>query len=114
MIQIIGRSTCQASRKAKRFFSERGIDFQDFDLKSYKITAGVLKNITRSVPAAELIDEEGRYYKKQGFQWREFDPLEEILEHPELLKTPIVRSGKDAVCGENPEVWEGMILRMKD
>jgi len=30
----------------------------------------------------------------------------EILEHPLLLKTPIVRNGRQATVGYQPEVWK--------
>ena len=29
----------------------------------------------------------------------------ELLEHPELFNTPIVRNGKEATVGYQPEVW---------
>lgn len=108
MIQILGRSKCSATRKAKRFFSERGIPFQDMDLKSHGISAGELNNIARSVALEKLIDEEGQFYRKGGYQWRVFDPAEEILEHSELLRTPIVRNKHMAVCGDDPDGWEAL------
>ena len=32
---------------------------------------------------------------------------EKLLEDPRLLKTPIVRNGKQATVGYCPEVWQG-------
>jgi arsenate reductase-like glutaredoxin family protein len=29
-----------------------------------------------------------------------------LLEHPELLKTPILRNGKQATIGYCPEIWK--------
>ena len=29
----------------------------------------------------------------------------ELLEHPELFRTPIVRNGREATVGYCPEVW---------
>ena len=34
------------------------------------------------------------------------DKLEKLFEWPELIKTPIVRNGKQATVGYCPEVWK--------
>lgn len=34
------------------------------------------------------------------------DKLERILEDPTLLKTPVVRNGKQATAGYCPDVWK--------
>jgi arsenate reductase (glutaredoxin) len=113
MIQLIGNKKCKNTGKAKRFFSERGIPFQDLDLKTHKLSPGELDNITRWIPPEELIDEECSYYKKNGYKWRDYNPMEELLEHPELLKTPVVRSKKGAFCGDQPEGWKELAEKEK-
>ena len=35
------------------------------------------------------------------------DKLEKILENPSVIKTPIVRNGKQSTLGYQPEVWKG-------
>ena len=30
----------------------------------------------------------------------------ELLEHPELFVTPIVRNGREATVGYHPEIWQ--------
>ena len=34
------------------------------------------------------------------------DKVEKVLEDPTLLRTPIVRNGKQATVGYAPEVWK--------
>jgi arsenate reductase-like glutaredoxin family protein len=34
------------------------------------------------------------------------DKLEKLYEYPELLRTPIVRNGKQATVGYCPDVWK--------
>ena len=36
----------------------------------------------------------------------EADKEEKLLENPKLLRTPIVRNGKKATVGYQPEVWD--------
>ena len=33
--------------------------------------------------------------------------LEKILENPSVIKTPVVRNGKQSTLGYQPEVWKG-------
>lgn len=35
------------------------------------------------------------------------DKVEKLLDNPRLLKTPIVRNGRQATVGYCPEVWQG-------
>lgn len=65
--------------------------------------------MTRSVPLDVLLDSESREYARQNLQYMKFDIFEKLLEFPLLLKTPIVRNGKEATAGFSPEVWEKWI-----
>lgn len=35
------------------------------------------------------------------------DKLEKFLENPQVIKTPVVRNGKQATLGYQPDVWKG-------
>lgn len=35
------------------------------------------------------------------------DKLEKVLENPQVIKTPIVRNGKQSTLGYQPDVWKG-------
>ena len=37
----------------------------------------------------------------------EEDKLEKILENQQVIKTPVVRNGKQSTLGYQPEVWKG-------
>ena len=37
----------------------------------------------------------------------EEDRLAKILENPQVIKTPVVRNGKQSTLGYMPEVWKG-------
>ena len=41
--------------------------------------------------------------------YMEFDPIEEILENPQLAKLPIVRAGSKATAGYEPDAWKEWI-----
>jgi len=105
-IQIFGTKKCNNTKKAQRFFKERNIIFHFRDLTEKGISAGELQNISRSIEINDLIDTESKQYKKRGMQFMVFNAEEELLEDPLLLKTPIVRNGKEATVGFQPEIWK--------
>jgi len=106
-IQIFGTKSCNDTRKAERYFKERRIQFQFRDLNEKGISKGELENITRVIPMENLIDRDGKQFKKRNMQFMVFNIEEELLIDPLLFKTPIVRNGKDITIGFVPEIWKG-------
>lgn len=106
-IQIFGTKKCNSTKKAQRFFKERNIKIHFRDLTEKGLSYGELQNISRAISLDDLLDTEGKQYKKRGLQFMVFNLEEELLEDPLLLKTPIVRNGKDATIGYEPDVWKG-------
>ncbi|MCB0730833.1 MAG: ArsC family transcriptional regulator [Ignavibacteriae bacterium] len=105
-IQIFGTKKCNNTKKAQRFFKERGIQIHFRDLTEKGLSPGELQNITAKIDINELIDTESKQYKKRGMQFMVFNIEEELLEDPLLLKTPIVRFGREATVGYEPEIWK--------
>jgi len=110
-IQIFGTKKCNETRKAQRYFSERGIKFQFKDISDSKqlITKGELDNIIRVIPVEKLIDKEGKQFQKRNMQYMVFDYEEELLNDQLLFKTPIVRNGREVTTGNEPEIWQRWI-----
>jgi arsenate reductase (glutaredoxin) len=105
-IQIFGTLKCQDTNKALRFFKERNIKVHFVDLKEKAITAGELDNISRTVPIDDLIDKEGKEFKKLNLGYIIHDVKEKLLEYPLLFKTPVTRFGKLSTAGYQPEIWK--------
>ena len=111
-IQIFGTKKCQDSRKAERWFKERGQPVQFIDLKQKGMSPGELKSVAAQVGIEALIDREGTRYRDKGLKYAApTGPRIEqmLLDDPLLLKTPVVRFGKEATVGYQPDVWEGWI-----
>ncbi len=105
-IQIFGTKKCNDTKKAQRFFKERNIKFHFRDLTEKGLSPGELQNIRGAIKIDDLIDTESKQYQKRGMQFMVFNVEEELLEDPLLLKTPIVRNGKEVTIGFEPEVWK--------
>lgn len=105
-IQIFGKSKCFDTKKAERYFKERRIKFQSIDVVKYGMSAGELKSVKNAVGLAALVDEANPDAALIQYLAYEEDKVEKLLDDPKLLKTPIVRNGKQATVGYQPEVWK--------
>lgn len=108
-IQIFGVKSSNDTRKAERFFKERRIPFHFRDLNEKGISPGELENIKHSVPLEELIDREGKQFRKRNLGFMVFDIKTELLDDPLLFKMPVVRNGRLATTGYQPDVWKEWI-----
>ena len=109
-IQIIGTKKCRDTQKAERFFKERRISYHFRDILEKGISKGELENIKQAIPLEELIDKEGRQFKKRGLEYMVYDIETELLEDSLLLKTPVVRNGRLTSVGYQPEIWKEWII----
>ena len=100
-IQIFGTSKCFDTKKAQRYFKERGVRFQ--------MSRGEFENVARALggweqlvnPAAK--DKQTLALLDALVDWQKEDKL---FENQQLFKTPIVRNGKKATVGYQPEIWK--------
>lgn len=110
MIQIFGTKKSSDSRKAERFFKERGIKCQYVDMKEKGLSKGEFQSVLRAVGGLEqMIDENCKDKDLLALikYIAEEDREEKVLENQAVLKLPIVRNGQKATVGYQPEVWKG-------
>ena len=107
-IQIIGTKKCKETRKAQRFFKERGIKFQTLDLKEKGLSKGELRSILSRVSIDDLINSDAPLYKKK-FAYMDFDAEEELLAYPELIRTPVIRWDGRVTIGYQPDSWKSWL-----
>ncbi len=107
-IQIFGASKSFDTKKAERWFKERGIKFQLINLKEKEMSRGEFDNIKRAVGGyAALIDPAAKDKNTLALLdcLVDYQKEEKLFENQQLFKTPIVRNGKKATVGYQPEVW---------
>lgn len=105
-IQIFGKSKCFDTRKAERYFKERRIKFQAIDLTKYGISKGELQSVKNAVGLEALVNWDDPDAAQVKYLAYDADKFQKLLDCPWLLKTPIVRNGKQATAGYCPEVWK--------
>ena len=107
-IQIFGIKKCFDTKKAERYFKERKIKYQFVDLNMLGLSNGELQSVKAAVGLKNLVNSESKDYKRLNMDHIiSSDGREEmLLNNPSLYKTPIVRNGKQATVGYEPDVWE--------
>lgn len=105
-IQIFGKSKCFDTKKAERYFKERGIRFQRIELDKFGMSRGEFRSVKQAVGLEALIDPKSADAVTIRYLAYEQDKEDKLLENPKALRTPIVRNGKLATVGYCPEIWE--------
>ena len=105
-IQIYGKSKCFDTKKAQRWFKERRVKFQEIDLLKKGLSPRELQSVKQAVGGLDnLIDPKAKDAATLKYMALESQKEERVLEDPSLLRTPIVRNGKQATVGYCPEIW---------
>ena len=108
-IQIFGTKKCNETKKAERFFKERGIKYQFVDMKEKGMSKGEFMSVAQVNGGIEnMINWDGKDQDTLALirYIADEDKLKKILENPFVIKTPVVRNGKQSTLGYQPEVWK--------
>ena len=105
-IQIFGKNKCFDTKKAERYFKERRIKYQFVDLGKYGMSRRELESVKNAVGLDNLIDERDPDAPLVQYLAGNDAKLEKLFDCPWLIKTPVVRNGKQATVGYCPDVWK--------
>ena len=96
-VQIFGTKKSFDSKKAERYFKEKGL------------SKGEFHSVCQAVGGYEkLIDPKCKDKNLLALvqYLSEEDKKEKILENQKIIRIPIVRNGKQATVGYEPDVWK--------
>lgn len=108
-IQIFGTKKCFDTKKAQRYFKERGIRFQMIDLKEKEMSRGEFDNVCRALGGwQQLVDPNAKDKQTLALLEALVDGQQEdkLFENQQLFRTPVVRNGRQATVGYQPQVWQ--------
>ena len=108
-IQIFGTKKNFDSKKAERYFKERGIKYQFIDMKEKGLSKGEFQSVCKAIGGYnKLIDTDCKDKDLLALitYIAEEDKAEKILENQSIIKVPVIRNGKQATVGYQPEIWK--------
>ena len=105
-IQIFGTKKSSDARKAERWFKERRIKYQYIDILKYGMSRGEIASVKNAVGLDNMVNTDDQDYPLFQYLASTEAKLDKLYEVPELIKTPVVRNGKQATVGYCPEIWK--------
>lgn len=108
-IQIFGTKKSFDTKKAQRYFKERRIKFQFIDLREKELSKGELQSVMRAAGGLDaLIDPKAKDQDTVALitYLAESQKFDKLLENQQVLREPIVRNGKQATVGYEPDTWK--------
>ena len=109
-IQIFGTKKCFDTKKAERYFKERRIKYQLIDMKEKGMSKGEFNSVKQAVGGLDkMLDANCKDKDLLALITYISDDEKEakVLENQKVLKTPIVKNGKKATIGYQPDIWKG-------
>lgn len=108
-VQIYGTQKSQDSKKALRFFKERNISVQFFDLKTHIMSRGELSRFIQKFGLNALVDSKSKAYKQEGLEYLRVSDeqmLDKLIDDPRLMIQPLLRCGNDLGLGWSELYWK--------
>ncbi len=105
------KPTCTSCRKAKSYLKEKGVAFQEVDLNK-GLSVDELEALIGERDYKTFLNTRNELYRERGMSKNPPDRKEAVRlmsEHPNLIKRPILVSGKKMALGWNPEEMEKLL-----
>lgn len=107
-IQIFGKNKCFDTKKAERYFKERRVKYQMVDLIRFGLSGKEFDAVLHGIGGIDnLIDWNSKLDEITLMKYMDDvrEKEDKVFDNPKLMRTPIVRNGKQVTVGYCPEVW---------
>ena len=107
-IQIFGTSKSFDTKKAERWFKERGIRFQAVDMKRFGLSGKEFDSVLQAVGGIDrMVDWSSKDPELTLLRYLADERAKEdkVYENQQLIRLPVVRNGRKATVGYCPQTW---------
>lgn len=99
---VYQKPTCTTSRKALKYLSEKGVEFEKVNYYEKKFTKNKLKTLLKKMglKAEELLRKRDKAYKEldlKNNKYTQAQLIELMVNNPDLIERPIIEMGEKAV-----------------
>ncbi len=115
-LQLFVHPKSKTSRKAERFFKERGVRYHAVDVRRKAPTPGELRKWVARFGVQACVDAQSPTYQDRGLRYlsaSDEDWMERMSRDPDILNLPLVRCGKDLSVGDDPAAWQRFVDALK-
>ncbi|MEX0824497.1 MAG: arsenate reductase [Woeseia sp.] len=112
---LYGIASCDSCRKARNWLDENGVDFRFHDLRKDGIEVQMLERWSEKIGWEKLLN-------RQSATWRRIPEADRenighdraiaaMLEHPTLVKRPVLQRGKTVLSGFTEDDYERLFKK---
>lgn len=115
-LQLFTSPKHKVARAAERFFKERGLSFHAVDVRQKSPSPGELRKWVDAFGVEAVLDKGSKTYVEAGLQYFSAgteDWIERMCRHPEVIRLPLVRCGKELSVGDDPDAWGRFATALK-
>jgi arsenate reductase len=113
VVTIYGIANCDKCRAAIKWFEQQNCEYRFHDLRADGLDKKLLKRWATHTPGAELINKRSTTWRSIPASRRETSSETElqalILEHPTLIKRPLVDDGAEVLLGYDEAQWKHLL-----
>ena len=117
MVTIYGIPNCDKCRAAIKWFKSHGVSCDFHDLRVDGLTADLLKQWQEAASDDTLMNKRSQTWRKIGAAEREglsrAGNRQLMLDHPTLIKRPIVVTGSTVIVGYDEPAWTATFVHGK-
>lgn len=111
--QVYGLGNCDSCRLARKWLDAYEVPFDFHDIREEAPDQGSLRAWLESEQGSQLINRRSKTWRQLSDEQKaacEQDPLPLLMEHPTLIKRPLIAQGRSLLAvGYSPEALEELI-----
>ncbi len=107
-MQLYGLKTCDTTRKALNTLRNAGVEVTYIDVREDGVPAEMLSQFLFAFDD-KLVNRRSTTWRGLSDSERAGDALALLLEHPTLMKRPVIQAGKDLYLGWSKDVEAALL-----
>lgn len=111
-IILYGIKNCDTVRAARRWLDNKGIEHRFHDVREEPLSAGQLKDWLEILGVDKLVNKRSTTWKQLSEEQRanlnNSSAVTLLLEHPTLMKRPLLDTGKELKLGFKAEDYDSL------
>jgi arsenate reductase len=113
MITIYGIPNCDTMKKARKWLEANGVEYEFHDYKKLGVPENKLQNWVKQSGWETVLNQRGSTWRKLDDKTRnsinETSAIEIMLDHPSIIRRPILESGNKVLIGFRADEYQQLL-----
>ena len=112
MLYIIGLSNCDKVRAAKNWIKNKGVEFEEIDVRESPLTSDEIRDLEFKVGIDVLLNSRSTTYRELGLADKDLsneELIEELIQNQVMIKRPVLVYEDSVLVGYDEEAFENFL-----